>query len=273
MPKNALALAVVTVLCLAARMGCAGPLDDWCAKASKPDNIVVCADSDLRRMTADRNSLLSDAQRALSVEAYQMLRDDEARWVKSYTAECGVPADGPPPVRPVPQAVIDCYKRAGAQRLAYLAQTLRQQIPDYRPSVAVPDSATLKKIVEQSASEKKALLAAKLKDLGYEYKTAEDFELDWRELSRNGRKVAVRGTYLEVDDIEWLSVDNKDQQAIRLYTDTASRPARKALLECRNGGMPCAVIIGAVATTFLENKGSLNEKSVGALDVREVFGE
>jgi len=273
MSRYALALGVMAALCLTASRGRADAFDDWCAKASKPDNVVICADPDLRRMTADRNSLFSDAKQKLSVEAYQALRDDEARWVNSYTADCGVPADGPPPVRPIAQAVIDCYERAGAQRLAYLAQTLRQQIPNYRPNVVVPDSATLKKIAAQDALERRARLVAKLKELGYEYKTPEDFELDWRELSRSGRKVAIPGNYYEDDDIEWLAVENKDQKIIRLNTDNASREARKQLLNCRNSGMPCGFIIGAIAVTGVENKGNLNEKQVGALDVREVFRE
>jgi uncharacterized protein len=268
MYKFVLVLVFTAALCLGAWNGRADPLDEWCASASKPDNVVICADPDLRRMTVERNGLLSDAKQKLSVEAYQTLRDDEARWVKSYTEDCGLPS-----VRPIAQAVIDCYQRAGAQRLAYLAQTLRQQIPNYRPNVVVPDSVTLKKIAEQDAREKEVRLAAKIKELGYAYMTAEDFEIDWRELSRVGRKVAVRGAYLEADDIEWLSVDNKDQRAIRLYTDNASRDARKALLQCRNHDTSCSVIVGAIAATFVENKGSLNEKPVGALDLREVFRE
>lgn len=273
MRKHALALLVAAALCAGARTGCADPLDGWCAKASKPDNVVICADPDLRRMTADRDTLMSVARQRLSVDAYQALRDDEARWVKSYTEECGVASDGSPPARPIAQAVIDCYARAGAQRLAYLAQTLGKQIPDFQPGVAVPDSATLRKMAKQSAHEHELRLAAQLKDRGYTYTTPEDFEIDWRQLYRNGEKVAIRGDYYEESDVEWLSVDNKDQRVIRLYTENASREARKALLQCRNSGVPCAMIVGAVAVTFVENKGSLNEKPVGALDLREVFPE
>jgi hypothetical protein len=273
MRRYALALGVTAALSLGASIGRADPLDDWCAKASKPDNVVICADPDLRRMTADRNSLLADAKQKLSVEAYLALRDDEANWVRSYTTDCGVPADGKMPERPIAQATIDCFMRAGAQRLAHLAQNLRQQIPNYRPNVVVPDSATLKKMAEQDALERQVRLAAKIKELGYEYKSPEDFELDWRELSRNGRKVAIPGSYSEQNDIEWLMVDNKDQRIIRLATDNASREARKQLLDCRNSGMPCAVIVGAIAVVGTENKGALNEKAVGALDVREVFRE
>jgi hypothetical protein len=126
----------------------------------------------------------------------------------------------------------------------------------------------------QAAAEKEDQLSSKLKELGYTLVSPVDLELDWRDLRAGSRKIAMKGIYREVDDVEALSVLNKDDPLIRIYSDDASRDARKTFLECRNSDFSlskCRMIVGATVATCTRNKGQLNEKEVPCLRVREVF--
>ena len=64
----------------------------------------------------------------------------------------------------------------------------------------------------------------------------------------NGTKIALHGTYVQDSDVEVLSTpDNKDHPQIRIYTDNASRDARKLMLECRNSDFKfglCQMVVG-----------------------------
>jgi hypothetical protein len=127
--------------------------------------------------------------------------------------------------------------------------------------------------LEQQATQEK--LTTRLKELGFQMLTPVDLDLDWKILMTNSAKVAVRGVYVETNDIEVLSTpDNKDQPTIRLYTDSASRTARKVMLECRNSNFMfslCQMVIGATVSSCTRNKGELNEKEVPCLNVQEAF--
>jgi len=54
----------------------------------------------------------------------------------------------------------------------------------------------------------------KLRDAGYIIEEPLEFELDWRALRTKSQKVAIRGTYMERDDVEGLVVSNKDMPFI-----------------------------------------------------------
>ena len=57
--------------------------------------------------------------------------------------------------------------------------------------------------------------------------------------------------------------NNIDMPLVRLYTDDASRDARKAMLECRNSSYAaasCQLIIAGSVVTCIRNKGEYNEK-------------
>ena len=98
----------------------------------------------------------------------------------------------------------------------------------------------------QAVAERGQKITAKLKELGFQVISPIDLELDWRDLIKNGEKVALWGNYARVDYVDALLVDHKDQAVIRLYTDGASRYARKAMLECRDAGTTdCRMVIGA----------------------------
>jgi uncharacterized protein YecT (DUF1311 family) len=117
----------------------ADDLDGWCAQVKKASSIVICSDVVLRQQAIARNKLFDAARAKLSPEAYKTLTDDQSRWIKTYTARCGVSIDDPPPPMPIPQGVIDCYRRESRARTAYLAEYL--SVPN--PMASVPASSEL----------------------------------------------------------------------------------------------------------------------------------
>jgi uncharacterized protein YecT (DUF1311 family) len=108
-------------------------LDGWCAQAKKASSVVICSDAELRQQAIARNKLFEAARARLSPEDYKALTEDQSRWVKSYTAACGVPLDGPVPTLPVARYVIDCFTRASHARTAELATRLSEPAPAGKP--------------------------------------------------------------------------------------------------------------------------------------------
>jgi uncharacterized protein YecT (DUF1311 family) len=92
-------------------------------------SIVICSDAELRQQAIDRNKLFDAARAKLSPEAYKALTVDQAQWIKGYTARCGISIADPPPPMPIPQTVIDCYRRESRARTAYLAGYLSEPNP------------------------------------------------------------------------------------------------------------------------------------------------
>jgi hypothetical protein len=131
----------------------AAELDEWCATATKPSSIVICADPELRRMAVARTRLFADGQQNLTPDAYKLLLDDQWRWIKSYTAACGVVSDGPAPALPIAQPVIECYKRAARERISYLTTNLHREVPGYRAPVAAATSPYDAELEGRKASE------------------------------------------------------------------------------------------------------------------------
>jgi uncharacterized protein YecT (DUF1311 family) len=119
--------------------GYADELDGWCAQAKKASSIVICSDAELRQQVNARNQLFEKARGKLGTQAYKALNDDQSRWIKSYTAGCGVSLDGPVPSLPLPQSVIDCYRRESRARTAELAERLSEPAPS-APAFAAPPS-------------------------------------------------------------------------------------------------------------------------------------
>lgn len=284
-----------TVLLLAAMPARADEMSDmadWCAKATAPSNVIICSDTELRRMAVIRNKIFADARENLSDEDMRELNADQTQWVREYTAGCGVSVNGPPVRLPVADEIMDCYRQAGRERVAELVRYVRDVIPNYQvptltgppvaslPSVSPSDRATR----EQAAVEERQRLQRqgeqdqlkkKLGELGFKLLDPVDLNLDWKMLMTNGTKVAVRGTYVEANDLEVLSTpENKDQRSIRLYTSDASRAARKLMLECRNSNFAfssCQMIVAATIQGCVRNKGELNEKEVPCLKVQEAY--
>ena len=74
-----------------------------------------------------------------------------------------------------------------------------------------------------------------VEDTWFELVGAFDLNLDWKSYMSNETKIALDGTYVQDSDVEVLSTpDNKAYSQIRIYTDNASRDARKLMLQCRN---------------------------------------
>jgi uncharacterized protein YecT (DUF1311 family) len=262
---------------------------DWCTRATAPSSIVICSDLELRRMAVVRNKIFADARAHFTPEDMKDLNEDQNHWIHEYTAECGASVNGPP-VR-VSQDIVDCFKQAGRERVAELVRNVRDVVPGYQAPGSSPPGYNTPPPVPSDQDErqkradevrrqlqdkgKQASLAAKLKDLGFRLLSPVDLDLDWRDLMPNNTKVAVRGTYVEANDVEVLSTpDNKDQPTIRLYTADASRDARKIMLECRNSGFgvaSCEMVVGATVQSCIRNKGELNEKEVPCLKVQDAF--
>ena len=60
----------------------------------------------------------------------------------------------------------------------------------------------------------------------------------------------------------------------RLYTQDASRDARKAMLECRNSDFAkskCRMIVAGTVQTCIRNKGQLNEVQIPCITITEAF--
>jgi uncharacterized protein YecT (DUF1311 family) len=121
--------AILAALVCAGGAALADEMDGWCAQAKKAPSIVICSDAELRRGAIARNKLFETARATLSPKAYKALTDDQSRWIKSYTAGCGVSLNDPPPVLPIPQSIIDCYRRSSRARTAYLAERLSEPNP------------------------------------------------------------------------------------------------------------------------------------------------
>ncbi len=107
----ALLLAVSTAVQCVSGRAAADELDSWCAQVKKASSIVICSDSVLRQQAIARNQIFEAARSKLSADAYKVLLANQTRWIKTYTARCGVGVDDPPPAISVPQAVIECYRR------------------------------------------------------------------------------------------------------------------------------------------------------------------
>ena len=116
--------ALVVAIASVAGTSHADELDEWCAGAKKASSIVICSDAQLREQAIARNKLFETARAKLSPEAYKTLSDDQSRWIKVYTAGCGISIDDPPPTVPIPQRVIDCYRRESRDRTAQLTERL-----------------------------------------------------------------------------------------------------------------------------------------------------
>jgi uncharacterized protein YecT (DUF1311 family) len=188
----------------------------------------------------------------------------------------------PSSLSPSQGTLVDQMQREQAQRDAEQAErqleVQRQQVERERAQRERQEFEEAEKgrqqLRRQAAADRQAKIEQTLKDGGFKSISPIDLELDWRDLRATSQKVALQGSYLEADDVEGLIVSNKDLPLIRLYTDGASRNARKAMLECRNSNYAaasCKLIIGASVMPCIRNKDKINEKELPCLRVEEAF--
>lgn len=135
---GALLALIVGVLVAGSAAARADEMDGWCAQVKKASSIVICSDPQLRREAISRNKLFEAARETLSADEYKALTEDQSRWIKSYTARCGVSLDGAVPALPVPQAVIDCYRRESIVRSGDLAYRLAAREAATNPPSGLP---------------------------------------------------------------------------------------------------------------------------------------
>ena len=152
--------------------------DQWCAtEATRPSSIVICTDPELRSLAVLRTKLLNDARKNLRHDQYQALQDDQNRWIKSYTGDCGVSINGPPVAIPIPAGVIDCYKGAGRQRVAYLIDYLTRRVPGYKAPQLLGTSIADRRqtaIEQNKKTEADAMTAAQAAELAAKAKAEQE---------------------------------------------------------------------------------------------------
>ena len=108
---------VAFLLSLVLSNAAAGAFD--CAGVTFPSTVVLCSDPELKQLADERQVAINEARVRIGEGAWPTLWEDQKRWVRSYATACGVPPDRPPP-NPVPTSVIECFKRAGETRVAFL---------------------------------------------------------------------------------------------------------------------------------------------------------
>jgi hypothetical protein len=115
-----------------------------CVGVTFPPTVVICSDPELMRLTDERQAAINDARSRIGEQAWPALWDDQKRWVRSCATACGVPPDRPPP-NPVPAAVIECFKRAGEARSAYLRAygSLGEASHDPTPTTGKPPTTVI----------------------------------------------------------------------------------------------------------------------------------
>jgi S1-C subfamily serine protease/uncharacterized protein len=91
-----------------------------CSNVTLPSSAVICSDPELMRIADERQQAMNEARARLSPEQYRALIADQNAWIRSYSAGCGVPADGGFPEPPIAPSVRACFKRAGEARTAYI---------------------------------------------------------------------------------------------------------------------------------------------------------
>ncbi len=116
----------------------ADDMDGWCAQVKKASSIDICSDAEMRQQALARNKLFDAALARFGPEDHNALTNEHSRWIKSYTSRCGMSIDDPPPSMPIPQSVIECYRRESRARTAYLAEYLSVPNPMASTTAASP---------------------------------------------------------------------------------------------------------------------------------------
>jgi uncharacterized protein YecT (DUF1311 family) len=125
----------------------ADEMDEWCSQAKKASSIFICSDLELRLEAVARGKLFESAKATLSPAQYKVLMEEQAAWVREYTAFCGVALDGLPPPLPIPPTIINCYRRESRDRTTKLAARLPrpqetpispQPTPSFSPTTVAP---------------------------------------------------------------------------------------------------------------------------------------
>jgi hypothetical protein len=132
----------------------------------------------------------------------------------------------------IDQPMVDCFKRAGQQRIVDIISYLRKTNPNYNPPASIVDqkatddaqreAATLQHLRDEAEARERAKQKAadieksdqvrkdaeaqaarlavqkfsdKMKDRGYRVYSPIDLALDWQDLAKNKTKIALHGIY------------------------------------------------------------------------------
>jgi uncharacterized protein YecT (DUF1311 family) len=94
-----------------------------CTGVRLPSSQVICSDAELKALADERQQVFSELWEHLNPDQQNALKTDQNRWVREYATACGLPPNVPPQLPATPQ-VIQCFKRAGLARTAYLRSYL-----------------------------------------------------------------------------------------------------------------------------------------------------
>jgi len=90
-----------------------------CSRVKLPSSQVICSDPELIGLADERQQVFSELWALLETDQQNTLKSDQNLWVREYATACGVPPNVPPRL-PASPVVIECFKRAGLARIAYL---------------------------------------------------------------------------------------------------------------------------------------------------------
>ncbi len=266
-----------------------------CRNARLPDEILICQDSDLSHLDEPMASTYFEVRNQLDGLDRPKFERSQVTWLKERQV-CGRDRDCLERIylariaqllrglnKPTQNEADSANQDRGAAATADRAEREKQEVAaaqaerekqeqEQKQQQAAVAKKAKEQLRAQAITERQDNLAKKLKDRGFTMEKPIDFELDWRDLAAKSQRVALQGRYVEKSDVEGLIVDDPDLPLIRLYTEGASRDARKMLLTCRvSATASCSVIVGARVATCVTNKGELNEKEVPCLKVEDAF--
>ena len=130
-----LILASISALVLSTGMARADDVSDnaaWCNKVTKPSNVVICSDPELRQLLIIRDKIFTDARANFLPDFMRGMNAEQNAWVHRYTARCGADIDGPPVQFPIRPDIVACFKREARERIAELMDDMRGSFPRYR---------------------------------------------------------------------------------------------------------------------------------------------
>src|SRR5436305_14650895 len=89
----------MSALVLSMGLACADDIADntmWCSNVTKPSNVVICSEQELRRLLIIRDKIFMDAKANFSPADMREVNGEQSNWVHKYTARIGADIDASP---------------------------------------------------------------------------------------------------------------------------------------------------------------------------------
>jgi uncharacterized protein len=91
-----------------------------CADVHIPRMVVICSDPELTRLADERQVAVNEMRGRIGEDRWPAFWATQQEWVRSYSQNCGVPDNRPPPSLPVSNAIKECFRQAAIARLAFI---------------------------------------------------------------------------------------------------------------------------------------------------------